>query len=216
MGGWKKKSVSSNSTAQGSWEWKPSKAPPKTGKPKTEYIACNACSGWKWAHRTNVTHCDRCGLKYVTTAYEKNQQSKGDAKEDPKDLDKKDKEKNAEEDDGEDKEDDEGTLSEMGDPGTVGVVTLLTLVAKDPAMSAIPGIPEVLKRLEEIAVANKASPPPKAKQPSPANLSEARKRSTEATKVWKTVSQQMGQKQNKVQELETKLAHSQEGIQGYC
>ena len=200
---WTKK-TRSTSHAQGSWEWKPEKTHPKTGKSKTAYIACNACSGWKWAHRTNVTHCDRCGLKYVTTAYEKNRQSKDDAKEDSKDLDKNDKEENAEED-GADKEDKGETLSEMGDPGTLGVVTLLTLVAKDPAMNSIPGIPEVLKRLEEIAVSNKASPPPKAREPLPATLAEARKRSADATKVWKTISQQMGQKQNRVQKLETEL-----------
>ena len=203
MGGWKWVASQPNDT-QGSWYRKPDKIHPKTGVSKSAYIPCKVCEGWKWAHRVNKTHCDKCGTKYGDTQAPKGTRG---AKQQQQSSAKPDDEK-AEEDEKDDDDDDksggatdgstEGALSDLSGPGCAGLLAILNFVSKDPAINRIPGVSEAITRLNEAAAGvSQADTSQDDKAPS-VTLSEAKKTAAEATKVWRQIMNQMDKKKAKV------------------
>ena len=205
-GGWKWV-PDAQSSHDGKWTRKADKVNPKTGLSKSAYVPCQVCDGWKWAHRVNKTHCDRCGTKYGECQSPKSSPARRDSPAaDSKDKEK-DKQDESEDPDDKDAEQPKRTtgIVDINDPGCVALVALLNLVGKDATMSSIPGVTEALARLNQAAAEVGSSGTAQAEQTPVVTLEEAKKKSAEASKVWKQITNQMNQKTAKVDELKDKL-----------
>ena len=191
-----------NDDGHGRWN-KTDKANPK-GKSKFAYTVCPnhgaGCPGWKWSHRTGVDHCVKCGTSYKKADENDSKQKEGEACADPPSKDTTGK------------HGDEQFAVNSNDH-KAAVLTILSTVANDTVVKDMPGVGEMLKRIEELMKAPMEPSQQRPQQVLPGTLLEAKNKLREAEKIWKTLMNKRDQKKTKADELEKKSITAKEELQ---